>query len=177
VAQRLQQAFWFSTRKKMNSTSVIRLLCKTSVLALSSLTFIYANAQSTGRASEQVSVGTMSILVSPTWSIQGSADGNPLAGSALAGTGSVYVIGGIINGAKDSVEIILDATSGAGKVSVTLGRSAFEKAGISVGTTVQAVAESTGTLLIASGKLLAFIPNSVGEALLYNSRVAGANAQ
>jgi hypothetical protein len=46
-----------------------------------------------------------------------------------------------------------------------------------VGTTVQVVAESTGTLLIALGKLLAFIPNTVGEALLYNEQVPGANLQ
>jgi hypothetical protein len=148
-----------------------------SVAALS-LSMSCVNAQSTGStgSSEQVTLGTASILVSPVASVAGSvADGNPLHGSELAVVGSSFVVAGIVQGTKDSVEIILDAASGSGKVSVKLAKSAFEKAGVSMGTAVQAVAESTGTLLIASGKVLAFIPNAVGEALLYNSRVAGAS--
>ena len=151
-----------------------------SILISSTLTITSAHAQSTTTMgnSEAVAVGTMSILAAPAVSVAGSVGGeNPVAGSTLAGMGSAFVVTGIGEGAKDSVEVILDASSGAGKVSINLARASFEKLGISVGTTVRAVAESTGTLLIASGKLLAFIPNKVGEALLYNARVPGTEAQ
>lgn len=166
----------------MKLTTIKRLLSKTSALSvvvLSSLVITSAYAQSMGNmgGSDKVSVGTMSILAAPSVAVAGSVGGKPLVGSGLAGMGSVLVVSGIAQGAKDTVEVILDASSGTGKVSIKLGRSAFEKVGVSVGTTVQVVAESTGTLLIASGKLLAFIPNTVGEALLYNEQVPGASLQ
>ncbi|VEB39686.1 Uncharacterised protein [Chromobacterium violaceum] len=34
-------------------------------------------------------------------------------------------------------------------------------------------ATASGTLLVTSGKVLAFIPNKVGEALLEHSRIPG----
>ncbi|MDF3836089.1 hypothetical protein P3W85_24505 [Cupriavidus basilensis] len=147
------------------------------VLAGASLCVAPAIAQSTGNmgGSEQVSVGTLSILAAPVASVAGSAGGaGPLQGSALAGFGSVFIVSGIGQGAQDTVELILDAASGAGKVSVKIARSGFEKLGVSVGATVNAVADSTGTLLVASGKVLAFIPNTLGEALLYRERVPSA---
>lgn len=151
-----------------------------SILISSALAITNAHAQSTTKMgnSEAVAVGTMSILAAPAVSVAGSVGSkNPVAGSTLAGMGSAFVVAGIGKGTKDSVEVILDASRGAGKISVNLARASFEKLGISVGTTVRAVAESTGTLLIASGKLLAFIPDKVGEALLYNARVPGTEAQ
>ncbi|WP_454726922.1 MULTISPECIES: hypothetical protein [Cupriavidus] len=137
-----------------------------------------AHAQSTGRAdaSGQVSAGAASILAAPLVSVVGGG-GGPVKASALAGMGSMFVVTGIVQGGQDVVEVILDAASGAGKLSVKLGKSAFETLGVSAGATVRAVAESTGTMLVASGKVLAFIPNTLGEALLHHERVPGAPAQ
>jgi hypothetical protein len=41
---------------------------------------------------------------------------------------------------------------------------------VGVGTSIQVVAESTGTALIAAGRILAFIPNEVGRSLLFHAR-------
>lgn len=163
-------------------TTINHLLRNTSALtffAFSCLAMTCAYGQSTGTtgASQQMSVGTVSILAAPVLSVVGSTGGEPSVGSTLAGMGSVMVVSGIAQAASDSVDVILDASSGAGKASVRLGRSAFEKLGVSVGTTVQVVAESTGVFLIASGKLLAFIPNTVGESLLFNQRVPGVDPE
>ncbi|AOU92325.1 uncharacterized protein AruCF_1434 [Achromobacter ruhlandii] len=73
----------------------------------------------------------------------------------------------------DTTEIILDAVSGAAKLSVHVATSVARGLSISAGTAVQAVAASTGTVLLASGKVLAFIPNTVGQALLHHERVPG----
>jgi cytidylate kinase len=48
----------------------------------------------------------------------------------------------------------------------------LKEVGLTVGTSVKTIAESTGYALVASGKLLAFIPNEIGMALLHQSRVS-----
>lgn len=134
-----------------------------------------AHPQSVGSqgASQKVSVGTASILASPAASVGGSADGEASLGATLAVTGSSFVVSGIAQLSADTTEIILDAASGAGKVSVHVATSAVRGLGISTGAAVQAVAASTGTVLLASGKVLAFIPNTLGQALLHHERVPG----
>ncbi|KND62445.1 Conjugative transfer protein TrbL [Candidatus Burkholderia verschuerenii] len=142
-------------------------------LAISLVSAVYS-AQSIGGASEQVSVGTVSILAAPLASIVASGQGvNPSEAASVAGMGSVLVVKGVTEAGKDAVEFIADAASGVSKVSVKAGRSTAQAVGLSVGTTVNVVAQSTGTALVASGKLLAFIPNAAGEALLHHSRVPG----
>ena len=48
----------------------------------------------------------------------------------------------------------------------------FKEIGISTGSAIQAIAESTGYTLMASGKILAFVPNELGKELLYQSRLS-----
>jgi hypothetical protein len=122
-------------------------------------------------ASEKVSIGTMSIIVAPAASIGGLSGGQPLAGPSLAGTGSAFVVTGIVQGAGESVEVLLDAVGAAGKISVKLSKSAVPSIALSVGTTVRVISETTGTVLVASGKVIAFIPNELGQALLSQARL------
>ncbi|MGO4151780.1 hypothetical protein [Cupriavidus sp. YAF13] len=155
----------------------VRAISALLVIVCASLCVAPASAQSMANmgGSEQVSVGTLSILAAPVVSVAGSTGGaGPVQGSLLAGMGSAFVVSGIAQGGKDTVEVILDSVSTAGKASVKVAKSGFEKLGVSVGATVNAVADSTGTVLVVSGKVLAFIPNSVGEALLYRERVPSA---
>lgn len=151
----------------------VRTISACLVMLGASLCVAPASAQSRNMGgSEQVSVGTLSILAAPVVSVAGSTGGaGPVEGSLLAGMGSAFVVSGIAQGGKDTVEVILDSVSTAGKASVKLAKSGFEKLGVSVGATVNAVADSTGTVLVVSGKVLAFIPNTIGEALLYRERV------
>ena len=122
------------------------------------------------RGSEAISVGTLSILAAP---LARGCNGGPVTGVALASIGGFYVISGVVEAAGDSVEVVLDAVKGAGKLSVRVTKGAFDMVGASVGATVEVSAIATGTLLVASGKVLAFIPNTVGEPLLHHSRVPG----
>ncbi|WP_241048700.1 hypothetical protein [Achromobacter xylosoxidans] len=134
-----------------------------------------AHPQSVGSqdGSQKVSLGTASILVSPAASASGSADGEMSLGALLAATGASFVVTGVAQLSADTTELILESASGAAKVSVRVGASVVRGLGVSTGAAVQAVAASTGTVLVTSGKVLAFIPNTVGESLLHHERVPG----
>ena len=133
----------------------------------------FAGGSETSGASEKVSIGTMSILAVPGASIGGSINGQPLAGPSLAGIGSAYVVTGIVQGAGESVEVTLDAVGATGALSVKLSKSAVQSIALSTGTAVRVISETTGVVLVASGKVIAFIPNKLGEALLSQARLPG----
>jgi hypothetical protein len=86
-------------------------------------------------------------------------------------TGGAYVVSGIVQGAAGVVEILLSSVSTGAKLSVKISGKTVDTIGMSVGTTVSVVSETTGTLLVASGKVVAFIPNALGEALLSQKRL------
>jgi len=123
--------------------------------------------------SEKIREGTVSVLRSPSASV---ANG-PIAASRLAGMGSVFIVEGITEGSGKMVSVILNAAGNAGKLSVQISKAAFQKLGVSAGATVNAVTQSTGVALVASGKVLAFIPNTVGQALLHHEGVPDASAE
>ena len=70
-------------------------------------------------------------------------------------------------GARGSVWVLERASDGA-RLSVELAGGASA----AVGTGVVVVALSTGWVLSAAGRAIAFIPNEIGRALLHNERIA-----
>lgn len=75
-----------------------------------------------------------------------------------------------IKSSANGIELSLQGANAAIETSVLVARDVIESASVGVGTSVQVVAESTGYALLASGILLAFVPNEVGRALLHHSR-------
>ena len=75
-----------------------------------------------------------------------------------------------VQASADGVVLVLRGASGAVETSARVSGEAAQAAGVGVGTSVKVVAESTGYALIASGVLLAFVPNEIGRALLHSSR-------
>lgn len=157
----------------MTSSAALRHTIAAAILALTSAAALAQNGVSNFTPSEKISVGTMSILAAPVVSVAASAHGDsgPAAGSMAVVVGGVYVVSGIGQSVADGVEVILTSVSSAAKVSVKLAGKTASAIGLSVGTTVQVVSETTGTLLVASGKVVAFIPNALGEALLSQKRL------
>ncbi|PTU67259.1 hypothetical protein DB032_21180 [Chromobacterium sp. Panama] len=137
----------------------------------------WAGLSQTDTASEKISVGTLSIVAAPAISVAGSAQGKgeSLLAPVLAVTGSAYVITGLAQGAGDTVKMSLDAVQGGAKLVVELSGKALKATGAAVGAavgaSVQVTAVASGTMLVTSGKVLAFIPNKLGEALLEHNRV------
>jgi len=66
---------------------------------------------------------------------------------------------------------VLERASDGAHASVTLGAQAAGGLSVAVGTAVVVTAFSAGWVLSAAGKAIAYIPNEIGTALLYNERI------
>jgi len=66
---------------------------------------------------------------------------------------------------------VLERASDGARASVRLVGQGIAGASIAAGTIVVATALSTGWILSAAGQAIAFIPNEIGRALLYNERI------
>lgn len=118
-------------------------------------------------ASETASQGGMSVAASPLLSVTG----HPLQGSVAGAFGSGLIVVSLVEGSADTFRVVLEKAADGSKATVAMSASAVRAAGLSVGKTVNVVSEATGHSLVYMGKLLAFIPNTAGEALLHRSRV------
>ena len=66
---------------------------------------------------------------------------------------------------------VLERASDGSRMSVTLSAQAAGGLSVAAGTAVVVTAFSAGWVLSAAGKAIAYIPNEIGAALLYNERV------
>lgn len=66
---------------------------------------------------------------------------------------------------------VLERASDGARASVTLSAQAAGGLSVGVGTAVVVTAFSAGWVLSAAGRAIAYIPNEIGAALLYNERV------
>ncbi|AXE30025.1 hypothetical protein DK842_09030 [Chromobacterium phragmitis] len=133
----------------------------------------FADSSIGNNGSQTIGMGAISILAAPVLSVGAASQGRgeSALGPVLAVTGSAYVIVGIVQGAGDVAELTLESVQGGAKLLVKAAGSAVKASGAAVGASVQVTATASGTLLVTSGKVLAFIPNKLGEALLEHSRV------
>lgn len=101
-------------------------------------------------------------------------------GSVVVGTASLLYVGSmlVIEGVEksgESVVIVLkgvaQGVSEATTVSVRVAASAIGNTSLAVGSAVKVVAEGSGYALYLSGKLIAFIPNEIGQSLVHHSPV------
>ena len=69
------------------------------------------------------------------------------------------------------VVCILERASDGARASVTLSTHGAAALSVGVGTVVTVSAFSAGWVLSAAGRAIAYIPNEIGAALLYNERV------
>ncbi|MDC7689435.1 hypothetical protein [Vogesella indigofera] len=121
--------------------------------------------------SEKVSIGLLSIVTAPIGVVGGSVAGEPVQASMLPVIGSALVVTGIVESGASGVKVLLESVKTGSKLALDMSKSAFQASGTAIGSTVQASATASGTVLVVSGKVLAFIPNTVGEALLEHSHV------
>ena len=125
-----------------------------SVLSAAMLAGGFSQAQAHPNASDASALSMLPIAVSvaaPVMFISGGAMLTVVAVEASA-EGTVWVLERVSDGVRASITV-------AGGVSVA------------VGTAVAVTAISAGWVLSAAGQAIAFIPNQLGTALLYNERV------
>lgn len=132
-------------------------------LALNVPAYAVGNAsQTSANASAALSVGVGSVL----------------AGSAMLAVATGQAVVESVEKTADGIVMVLrgigNGMSEAGKFSVRVGGDISGAASVTVGQSVEVVAESTGQVIIASGKVIAFIPNEIGKSLMHHSPVEGA---
>jgi hypothetical protein len=89
---------------------------------------------------------------------------------ALLSAGAVLTVVSVYTVAEGTVWVLERASDGA-RASITLSGQMAAGASAVVGASVVATVISTGWVLSAAGQAIAFIPNEVGKALLYNERI------
>lgn len=89
---------------------------------------------------------------------------------ALSVEGSKLVVKGVKASAKGTVLLLESASDGAA-ASIELSAGALGASAASVGTTILVSVVGAGVLLSTAGEVIAFIPNEIGKALLYNERL------
>uniref|UniRef100_UPI003784A806 hypothetical protein n=1 Tax=Piscinibacter sp. TaxID=1903157 RepID=UPI003784A806 len=93
------------------------------------------------------------------------------APALLISGGAVLTVVAVEASAEGTVWILERASDGA-RASITLSAMAAGGLSVAAGTAITVSAFSAGWVLSAAGKALAYIPNAIGEALLYNERVS-----
>ena len=76
-----------------------------------------------------------------------------------------------VHAASEGTVWVLERASDGVRVSLTLSGQLVGGVSVMAGTAVVATAFSAGWVLSAAGKAIAFFPNEVGKALMYNERV------
>ncbi len=87
---------------------------------------------------------------------------------SVVAAGSVVVASARMVG--DGLELVLENVADASRATVRLSGKVAGGVSLAAGTTLEVVSATTGYVLVASGKALAFIPNEAGKALLHHSR-------
>jgi hypothetical protein len=134
-----------------------RLVVSSLVLALSSasLTTVHAHPPHASNAS---ALSMLPVAVSVA------------APAMFLSAGAVLTVVAVEASAAGTVCVLERASDGV-RASVTLSSQAAGGLSMGVGTAVVVTAFSAGWVLSAAGRAIAYIPNEIGAALLYNERV------
>jgi hypothetical protein len=95
------------------------------------------------------------------------------APAALLSAGAVFTVVAVSVVAEGTVWVLERASDGA-RFSVTLAGAAVAGVSVVAGTAVVSTAIAAGWVLSAAGQAIAFIPNELGKALMYNERLTHA---
>ena len=127
-------------------------------LLASLLTVPFAGAQAQSDVSEASALSALPIAVSVAAPVMVLSAGATLAVVSVqaSAVGTVWV---------------LERASDGARATVTLSGQAARALSVGAGTVVVVTAMSTGWVLSTASEAIAFIPNEIGAALLYNERV------
>lgn len=99
-----------------------------------------------------------------------TASGMLIDGSVgIIRAGAHFAVVAVTPLANASVIVVRDVATGS-EASIRIAGDVARTGSIAVGDTVSVVAQAIGASLIVGGKLVAFVPNEVGRALVYRAR-------
>lgn len=93
------------------------------------------------------------------------------APAMLLSGGAMLTVVAVEASAEGTVWVLERASDGA-RASITLSAAAAGGLSVAAGTAIVVTAFSAGWVLSTAGKALAYIPNELGQALLYNERIS-----
>ena len=93
-----------------------------------------------------------------------------LRGSGRSAAGATLVVKAVESTARGTV-YVLERVSDGVRISVQVAGTVAGAGSVAVGTAVTVSVITAGTVLSVAGQVIAFVPNAVGQALLYNRRV------
>ena len=135
--------------RSLRAFSLLLLLMPTVILS--------APALAAPDLSEHGSVNVSSAVVASTvWAgaeVLSSVPTLSVAAVEISAEGTVWLLRGFVEGSDQAVEVSVKVAGGAS---------------LAVGTSLEVVTGTAGSLLVASGEALAFIPNELGAALFYS---------
>jgi hypothetical protein len=94
-----------------------------------------------------------------------------VAAPAMILSGGVMLTVVAVEASASGTVWVLERASDGARASITLSAQAAGGLSVAAGTAVVVTAFSAGWVLSAAGKAIAYIPNEIGAALLYNERV------
>jgi hypothetical protein len=115
-----------------------------------------ANAQSTVSDASALSVLPIAVSVAAPVALVSTGAALTVVSVEATATGAVWVLERAADGTRASVRLVGQSVA---------------NASVAAGTVVVATSVSTGWVLAAAGEAIAFIPNELGRALLYNERI------
>ncbi|MGD9832671.1 MAG: hypothetical protein AB7U92_07965 [Piscinibacter sp.] len=95
-----------------------------------------------------------------------------VAAPAMLLSGGVMLTVVAVEASAEGTVWVLERASDGARASVTLSAAAAGSLSVAAGTAVVVTAFSAGWVLSAAGQALAYIPNEIGKALLYNERIS-----
>ena len=101
----------------------------------------------------------------------GSLAASVVVGSVLTVAGATFLVVESVATVGDGVAVVLSNAADGSQATLQFSGKALEGASLAAGTAVSVVAMSAGHALVVSGKVIAFLPNAAGRALLHHSRV------
>jgi len=138
--------------------TLARVCLRHSAVALAAAFAIITHANAQSSISEASALSALPIAVSVA------------APVALISTGAALTVVSVEVTATGVVWILERSADGM-RASVRLVGQGAANASVAAGTVIVATALSTGWVLAAAGEAIAFIPNELGRALLYNERI------
>lgn len=140
----------------MNSHWIRRRFASTAVAALLALNLATANAQSEASALSALSALPIAVSVAAPVMILSAGVTLTVVAVEASATGAVWVLERASDGARATMRLSAQAAGGLS---------------VAAGTAVVVTAVSTGWVLSTASRAIAFVPNEIGAALLYNERV------
>ena len=165
-AKHQESTMWNQSMKSLRRAAMTAIASTALLLGLASAPADHAQSDASMLAS---ALPEASVVVGSAVSVSASTAVVALP-VALSVDGAKLVVKGVQASAKGTVLLLESASDGAA-ASIEISGKALRATGASLGDTILVSVIVTGALLSVAGEVIAYVPNEMGKALLYNERL------